>query len=81
MRVFCAWVAARLSDYCERWGRLKVILCSRELVASSGRRRLAIIAAGLVPAGAPPVLVFTGERKPGAEVFTAECKGKLPNRK
>jgi hypothetical protein len=42
---------------------------------------LAIIAAGLVPAGAPPVLVFTGERKPVAEVFTAECKGKLPNRK
>jgi hypothetical protein len=26
-------------------------------------------------------LVFTGERKPGAKIFTAECKGKLPNRK
>jgi hypothetical protein len=24
-------------------------------------------------------LVFAGERKPGAETVTAECKGKLPN--
>jgi hypothetical protein len=74
-------VAARLSDYCARWGRLKVILCSPELVASSGRRRLAIVAAGFVLAGAPPALVVTGERKPGAESFTDECKGKLSNRK
>jgi hypothetical protein len=42
---------------------------------------LAIVAAGFVLAGAPPALVFTGERKPGAKIFTAECKGKLPNRK
>ncbi len=143
-----------------------MILCSRGLVASSGRRRLAIVAAGLALAGAPwsaradepskpdwacscltfegkpdnchmfaditgpvmnfgafetsgsgpysiesangetvvqgeitpltgpkmtviivqpdggkPALVFTGERKPGAETFTAACKGKLPDRK
>jgi hypothetical protein len=62
-------------------GGLKVILCSRELVASSGRRPSAIVAAGFVLADAPPALVLTGERKPGAEIFTAECKGKLPDRK
>ena len=53
-------------------------LCSREQVASSGLRQLAIVAAGFVLAGAPR---SAHERKSGAEILTAACKGKLPNRK